>query len=404
MIILEFMRGKHMIFLGNLFLKEDEQEILSLSSIGIPNAINELQWNLIEGIEENTNRKLSIISALPVGTCIQKQYKKHILKTKKYVRGDRVHTEVGCINFPIIKQIMLSIKIKNEILKLNPDEPIIIYTPYIPFLIAISSSKIKNKIILILTDPLDLYISSVSKLRMYISGFLRRFVHNKIDKVNKFVFLTEQMKNQFDLDNRDFVVMEGICNNIENFNERKRSKKVILYTGSLSCLYGIDNLVKAFNLIESTDYELWICGYGDVSDYLNQISKKYTNIKFYGCLPKEKIRELYKQTTLLVNPRTNEGEYTKYSFPSKTLEYMSSGIPVLMYKLDGVPDEYDDHLYYVQDNSIESLKDKIIEICEKPTEELFEFGQRAREFVLREKNSVVQTKKILDMIEDYYGN
>ena len=38
-----------------------------------------------------------------------------------------------------------------------------------------------------------------------------------------------------------------------------------------------------------------------------------------------------------VNPRQNNEEFTKYSFPSKTMEYLASGVPVVAYKLDGIP-------------------------------------------------------------------
>ena len=58
-------------------------------------------------------------------------------------------------------------------------------------------------------------------------------------------------------------------------------------------------------------------------------------------------RALQKTADVLVNPRLNEGEYTKYSFPSKTMEYLSTGRPVVCYKLDGIPDEYDKHLMEV---------------------------------------------------------
>ena len=68
-----------------------------------------------------------------------------------------------------------------------------------------------------------------------------------------------------------------------------------------------------------------------------------------------------------------------------------------MYKLDGIPDEYDNYLNYVPDDSMEALRDKIIQVCELSDDERREMGQKARDFVLKEKNSVVQTKKIIDL-------
>ena len=70
---------------------------------------------------------------------------------------------------------------------------------------------------------------------------------------------------------------------------------------------------------------------------------------------------------------------------------MASGKPVLMYKLDGIPDEYDNFLYYVEGTSIENLKDKILEVCEKSDKELNEFGAKALNLI-QNKNPRVQGK------------
>lgn len=99
-----------------------------------------------------------------------------------------------------------------------------------------------------------------------------------------------------------------------------------------------------------------------------------------------------------MNPRTNDGEYTKYSFPSKTMEYLLSGKLVLMYKLDGVQDEYDQCLYYINGNDPKDIAHRIMEVCEKSQSKLDDFGEKAKQFVLENKNSVVQAKKIIDMI------
>ena len=109
---------------------------------------------------------------------------------------------------------------------------------------------------------------------------------------------------------------------------------------------------------------------------------------------------LQKQATVLVNPRQNNEEFTKYSFPSKTMEYLASGVPVVAYKLDGIPDEYDEYIRYVPDNSPETLAKVLMEVCELSGEERQGLGEKARKFVLVEKNKVAQTKRILDFIEN----
>jgi glycosyltransferase involved in cell wall biosynthesis len=102
---------------------------------------------------------------------------------------------------------------------------------------------------------------------------------------------------------------------------------------------------------------------------------------------------------LLVNPRTPEGEFTRFSFPSKTMEYLASGVPTLLYKLPGIPEEYYKYCYTLEDVSPTALADKITEILRSDAIELQEKGKKAREFILAEKNPEVQCNKIYQLIE-----
>ncbi|MBP3360682.1 MAG: hypothetical protein J6N52_07515 [Clostridia bacterium] len=101
---------------------------------------------------------------------------------------------------------------------------------------------------------------------------------------------------------------------------------------------------------------------------------------------------------MLVNPRSATDEFTKYSFPSKTMEYMLSGTPVVMYKLAGIPDEYDEYLNYFDVTSKACIKDKIVEICEMSLCERGMIGNRARQFILTKSNKT-QMKKFMDMMK-----
>ena len=116
-------------------------------------------------------------------------------------------------------------------------------------------------------------------------------------------------------------------------------------------------------------------------------------------MSKEELVMLQKSATLLVNPLKPNEIFSKYFFPSKTLEYLGSGTPTLMFRLPCIPAEYNNYLYYFEDESANGMKDKIVEICEKPLDERNLFGERAIKFVNNEKNGTVQAKKIVDMLK-----
>ena len=95
----------------------------------------------------------------------------------------------------------------------------------------------------------------------------------------------------------------------------------------------------------SDDIELWLFGSGDMEKDITDYCKSDQRIKYFGMVPREKVVKFEKKAKLLVNPRPTNNEFTKYSFPSKTIEYMASGTPLLTTRLPGIPSEYFDHVF-----------------------------------------------------------
>jgi glycosyltransferase involved in cell wall biosynthesis len=187
-------------------------------------------------------------------------------------------------------------------------------------------------------------------------------------------------------------------------NTTKNNDINIVYTGTLNERYGVVNLVKAFMKINDDRFRLVICGLGDSEKIISEASLVDKRIIFKGQLRKDEIIKVQNSATILVNPRQNIEEFTKYSFPSKIMEYLATGKPVVAYKLDGMPDEYDNYIIYVPENSIEALTKTIYNVCTQPYEKLITFGASAKHWVVTEKNGITQTKKIIDMIRSINTN
>lgn len=101
---------------------------------------------------------------------------------------------------------------------------------------------------------------------------------------------------------------------------------------------------------------------------------------------------------MLINIRDSKEEYTKYSFPSKTIEYMASGTPLLTTELLGIPTEYYDYVYTLDDETEKGLSDKLKEILSISDNDLAIQGKKAMDFILNEKNSKIQGKKIAEFL------
>lgn len=388
-----------MIILGPLFPEEREQEMISASKRGVSNAANNFQWNLIKGICANTDEPLIVINALPVGTW-PRNYKVFRLKDEDWSYGNIVGHEVGSWNIPLVKQFVRMRKARAWLEKYPRESELMVFTAYLPFLWAIGKRNSAHKVTAVITDIPEFYdMHQVSAFRKLLRRIHCKIVYHFMQRVDRFVLLTEQMAAPLHVGDRPYLVMEGMCADAAPALPALQSRAFsLLYTGRLNRRYGIELLLDAMKLLDDPDVELWLCGSGEMEQEIRARAEDDPRIRFFGFLPHEETVQLQRQAAVLVNPRTNQGEYTKYSFPSKTLEYMASGRPVMMFRLDGIPGEYDPFLTYIPEQSAVSIRDTVKSLKKLSQAELDAMGARGRAFVLKNKNRNVQMRRVLDFI------
>lgn len=401
----------NLIFLGGICAESQKRELNKICLGPVQTAAEALQWNIIKGLEKNIGRRLMILSAYFIGA-YPKQCKKIMIKGFKWNKEDHDNAyTIPFLNLKIIQHfskyynlIKLFKTLKKEII--NGSVTIIIYSAYFPFLMF--AKYIKNNYpginICLVVPDLPEYMGLGSKNIWYHSLtalYTKRKVIELIKYVDCFVLLTEHMNEKINVFNKPYVVIEGMIGPQDSqiILKSEPEKKIILYSGTLQRKYGIIHLLEAFEHIKEDDYMLYICGEGEAKRDIINASQKDKRINYLGVLEREEVLELQRNCTILVNPRQNNEEYTKYSFPSKTMEYLQSGNPVIAYKLDGIPEEYDDYLIYAEGDSAKDLANSLERILNLSNEIRREIGIKGKNFVENEKNYINQTKKILEMFE-----
>lgn len=229
---------------------------------------------------------------------------------------------------------------------------------------------------------------------------LKESLHWKIiHKCTGYVLLTEAMAERVRPGAKPYLVIEGQVDSAmeeqSNCLENKWSGLNCVYAGGLHKKYGIETLVKAFILADVPNSFLHIYGDGDFVPELRHITNDH--IIYHGIVPNSEVVAAEIASTLLINPRPTTEEFVKYSFPSKNMEYMSSGTPVLTTNLPGMPEEYKDYVYIFDDETVQGIARKIREVLSLPTKGLYRKGKAAKEFVLNEKNNIRQAQKILQL-------
>ena len=392
------------VFLGGMFYDGQEAEIDANSNSLPQTASNKLQWNLIRGLEQNLKSPLTLISAMFLGD-FPLGYKKAVIKNQEFNHtdiADHKDYSLGFLNIPIVKHIFRKNAIKRCVVKnvdLQSTEVAFGYsmsTPIVDNLLYIKELNPAVKTCLIVPD-LPEFMNVGGKKRL-LFGILKRIdtkkLYKKIKGIDYFVVISKYMPEKLGVNKNRCVVVEGIADiNGANTAKTVTDVKNIVYTGAISPKYGIDTLVGSFSALKDENIKLTLAGSGK-REYIQNAQKTDKRIDYLGTVSNDTARELQRGAYLLVNPRNSGDEYTKYSFPSKILEYMLSGTPVVTMALKGIPEEYYEHLIIVENSLEETFKSAL----SLDAEELALKGKNAMEFVKSEKNAFVQTKKIIEIL------
>ncbi len=216
-----------------------------------------------------------------------------------------------------------------------------------------------------------------------------------------YVLLTEAMKNKIQRRGKPYMVMEGLvdADYALSAQPEKEKKCICIYAGVIHKIYGISTLVEGFLKAKPEGAELHIYGDGDYADALREICAKEPSVKWLGVVPNEKVVEAEQKATLLINPRPTDAEFTKYSFPSKNMEYMLSGTAVLTTNLPGMPKEYHPHVFLAENETVDGWAKTLCAVLSVDRDALEERGRQAQRFVREEKSNIAQARRMLSFLE-----
>ena len=381
------------LYVSNLCLPQVYENLFEDKRYKSSEAVQKYHRIMAEGFALNGCEVISL-GAVPVNKNVRKKF---IFLPKGELNGVK-YKHLRTINLPIIKQLLNAVGIYFNVLKYGDKESFVICDglSYLASKAAVLACKLKRlKSVVIITDLPEFFAGTDEKtVKRYNALF---------DKFTAYVVLTEKRIEKLGYINKPYVVLEGQVDSLENKMQKihkKESKKVIMYAGTVQSQYGLKMLVEGFILANLSGYELHVYGNGDYAEEIDRISKVHSNVKHFPSQPNDVIVEKEKEAYLLVNPRPTDEEYTKYSFPSKNMEYMVSGTAVLTTSLPGMPEEYKQYVYLIEDETVAGVCRELKKISELKEDDVVRKGRLAREFVLSEKNNKKQTNRIIEFIAE----
>ena len=398
--------------IGGIFTPMIEDNIISKSKGCIQYAADTLQKCYIEGLS-NLNCNFEIFNLPYIGSFPQ-------LSKISYFKADDEQIYIGnnkinCHNISFSNLALYKnwsrcrqlTKALYQWCKFNQDSELVfvVYAAHTPFMKAVADvcSKFNNvRSILIVPDLPEYMGQTQSYLRKLLSCVNTRLANKLYASFDGFVFLSEQMTERISVIDKEYEIIEGIYSTSNSeateISGKDNSTLSVTYTGTLAERYGVMNLVQAFMKLSNENARLKIIGEGDAKDKILSAADIDHRIEFLGQMPRQQALKFQRQSAVLVNPRTSEGEFTKYSFPSKTMEYLASGIPAIINRLPGIPQEYFGHSLQPKDESIDALAEIIQYALSLSEEQRTDIGKQARKFIIDNKTPMPQCKKLLSLI------
>ena len=347
---------------------------------------------LIEGLAKST--QVDVVANPPVNRNVMRKAFVHLPKEEA---GGATYHSLPAIRNPIAKMAVVGIGTFFKTLFLSRKDSVVIVDVLqrVTAFAALLAAKLRRiPCAAIITDLPDMLGGGAFFVKM--GNFVIRHA-------DRYILLTQAMNDYIGNKTKTYVVLEGhsditMADRIPSM-EKKTKPRGVLYAGSVCVQYGLKNLVEGFLQADIPNARLEIYGPGDYVEELKDIAEQDSRVFYGGMLLSSQVVEKEMEATLLVNPRPTNEEFVKYSFPSKTMEYMASGTPVATTVLPGMPEEYHPYVYLLREETAEGIGKALKQILANSDEELFRKGREARDFILNTRNNVIQARKILESLK-----
>lgn len=361
-------KNKNIIYLGGAIPKNVEEEVSRIDEI--PHvASQKFSWTVINSLKKEFDQIFNISS------CDIRNYpvvNKLLFRFQFFKKNGVIGLFLGFVNILLLKHISrllsLFVIVPWVILKYKINY-MIVHGSHTPFmLIAILSKLLFDvRVAIILTDQHGRFVESDGSLGGILRSVDTRLMRLLLRLFDAHICLSPYFVSKFGLVNYFItpgILNEEFLNSIANNTSptSKDSTFDIVYAGGVSVDNGVDRLLRAFMKLPYQNVRLIIYGSGPFVKDVEYSALHDLRINYGGVLYGNNYVKALLSANLLVNPRPISDEYAQSSFPSKLIEYMATGVPVLTTRLFAIPDEFKSCLFFIEDDSDNSIVNGLMKV------------------------------------------
>lgn len=365
------MRDIAIAYVGSMVPDRDEFKTSAYSIAG-----NIFQRDFLRALEGKGAQDLAAYSLIAMASFPRDRRLAVLGRPAEMWPGLTVHL-LGFLNFGVLKTLTLGIGGFSDLLRWGlakqdrPRRVVFCYNLTAPpaAFIRLACRLTRTPLVGILQDinvPGEMVSNSL--LRRIEFAWQRRL----IPKLDGLVVANEAMVEDF-APGRPYVLMAGGVPEdfLQRFSTRRRCGDEGLrmaFAGRLTQLNGLDMIVGAFERCSDAPWTLEIAGDGPLRRLVEEAALRDPRIHYHGILGRDDVIDLYQRSNLLLCLRRTDQRMSRYVFPSKLVECLATGIPVLSTPVGHAAREFGPFLSILEEESDEALASRFAELAREPAE------------------------------------
>jgi glycosyltransferase involved in cell wall biosynthesis len=319
---------------------------------------------------------------------------------------------LGFLNILLIKHVTRLIScffVLPALMRRKKVDWIFIHGVHSPFLLfGLFSRLLGKKIAVVITDPAGVLLPTDGKISRFLKKCDAAFIGMALRRTDAIVTLAPALISRFSLQQTPALVFPGILDSsfvkqvmLSNVSKSVAQKKfTIIYAGGLHQAYGVDQLIDAIlEMPTDLSIQLQLFGRGDQEQRIQQLALNDPRFYYGGFVGNDILIPAMLSADLLINPRPTTADFSLNSFPSKLIEYLATGKPVLTTKISSIPEEYKPYFLYIEKEDSSGIKDALIHAINIPPLEMESMGQKGKMFIQQAASETSVGQKILDLIQ-----
>jgi len=398
-------RGARQVIFFGFALSQGLFDELLASDIGMPVQTQRFGWAVIEALQR-AGVEVSVVSAAPA-LDYPKNSRIYFGKARFQAQGVEgiAIPFVNVIGVKHASRYLSSLVLGHRAATRQKPSAVIVHGVHSPFIW--SALRVGRRfgipVIVIMTDAPSLRTEHDSKLSWRMKSADRRLILSGLRRVDGVITLTSALAEDF-APGRPSLLMEGIARPLPLLEEVQAvqcstgTDRYVMYAGGLREEYGVRELVRSVAM-STGDWKLRVYGRGPLQPEIEAVAAASDRVEFGGLADTREVARGYAQADLLINPRSVHADFARYSFPSKILEYMASGRPVLTTELPEIPADYAPHLNFAGEDAA-SLARAIDSMMQQSRTALDEAGTTVKQFIIETRGPEAQGVRMREFLDE----